>query len=234
MARRIAHEIKNPLTPIKLSAQRLEKRFGAQIKDPIFTNSVQMIVRQTDALKSLVNEFSNFARLPQTRPVAASLNAVADEAMSVYTSAHREINFVVEADASLPKFLFDPEQLRRALINLLDNAVAAVRERARPRILLRTQYDNLLKIVRVVVADNGVGIPETHQAHVFEPYYSTKESGSGLGLAIVKRIVEDHHGFVRALPNEAGGTKMIFELPVIENEAITWRAEGESQWIERS
>ena len=234
VARRIAHEIKNPLTPIKLSAQRLEKRFGAQIKDPIFTNSVQMIVRQTDALKSLVNEFSNFARLPQTRPVAASLNAVADEAMSVYTSAHREINFVVEADASLPKFLFDPEQLRRALINLLDNAVAAVRERARPRILLRTQYDNLLKIVRVVVADNGVGIPETHQAHVFEPYYSTKESGSGLGLAIVKRIVEDHHGFVRALPNEAGGTKMIFELPVIENEAITWRAEGESQWIERS
>ncbi|HVK60384.1 MAG TPA: ATP-binding protein [Bdellovibrionales bacterium] len=219
VARRIAHEIKNPLTPIKLSAQRLEKKFGAQIGDPAFSSCISMIIRQTDDLKRLVNEFSNFARLPQSRPVMSSLNAVIDEALELYKTAHREVQFKFEPDSQLPEFKFDPDQLKRAIINLLDNAVAAVRDSGAGRVSVRTQYDSLLKLVRVSVLDNGVGIDDASRDRVFEPYFSTKESGTGLGLSIVKRIVEDHNGFIRALANEPNGTKLIIELPVAEGES---------------
>ena len=214
VARRIAHEIKNPLTPIKLSAQRLEKKFGAQIKDPVFSSCINMIISQTDDLKRLVNEFSNFARLPQTRPTLANLNGTIEGALEIYRIAHRELKFKFEGDAVLPDFRFDPDQMKRVLINLLDNAVAAVHDMPDPRVSVRTQYDSLLKLVRVSVLDNGTGIPEAELDRVFEPYFSTKESGTGLGLAIVKRIVEDHNGFIRALANDPRGTKLIIELPV--------------------
>ena len=214
VARRIAHEIKNPLTPIKLSAQRLEKKFGGQIKDPVFSSCINMIISQTDDLKRLVNEFSNFARLPQTRPTLASLNGTIEGALEIYRMAHRELKFKFEGDSVLPDFRFDPDQMKRVLINLLDNAVAAVHDMPDPRVSVRTQYDSLLKLVRVSVLDNGSGIPESELDRVFEPYFSTKESGTGLGLAIVKRIVEDHNGFIRALANEPRGTKLIIELPV--------------------
>lgn len=219
VARRIAHEIKNPLTPIKLSAQRLEKKFGEQIKDPAFSSCIGMIIRQTDDLKRLVNEFSNFARLPQTRPVMGSLSTAVDEAVDLYQEAHREIQFVVDQDPTLPEFRFDPDQMKRVLINLLDNAVSAVESVEEPRITIRTQYDSLLKLVRLSINDNGSGIPATDRDRVFEPYFSTKESGTGLGLAIVRRIVEDHNGFVRALANEPKGTRMLVELPVSDVEA---------------
>jgi two-component system nitrogen regulation sensor histidine kinase NtrY len=221
VARRIAHEIKNPLTPIKLSAQRLEKKFGEQIKDPVFSSCINMIIRQTDDLKRLVNEFSNFARLPQTRPTLGSLNGTIEEALELYRIAHRELAFKFDPDEQLPQFKFDSDQIKRVLINLLDNAVAAMQDVAEPRVSVRTQYDSLLKLVRVSVLDNGSGIPEAERDRVFEPYYSTKEHGTGLGLAIVKRIVEDHNGFIRALANEPRGTKLIIELPVAETELNT-------------
>lgn len=220
VARRIAHEIKNPLTPIKLSAQRLEKKFGGQIKDPAFSSCISMIIRQTDDLKRLVNEFSNFARLPQTRPTLASLNAVIEEALELFKMSHPDIQFRFEGDVQLPQFKFDPDQIKRVLTNLLDNACAAVLDSAPdgsgPRIGVRTQYDSLLKLVRVSVSDNGTGIPADDLDKVFEPYFSTKESGTGLGLSIVKRIVEDHNGFIRAFANDPRGTKLIIELPVTD------------------
>ena len=219
VARRIAHEIKNPLTPIKLSAQRLEKKFGEQIKDPVFSSCINMIIRQTDDLKRLVNEFSNFARLPQTRPTLGSLNGAIEEALELYRIAHRELAFKFDGDDQLPNFKFDSDQIKRVLINLLDNAVAAMQDVPDPRVSVRTQYDSLLKLVRVSVLDNGAGIPEAERDRVFEPYYSTKENGTGLGLAIVKRIVEDHNGFIRALANEPRGTKLIIELPVADTDS---------------
>jgi two-component system, NtrC family, nitrogen regulation sensor histidine kinase NtrY len=225
VARRIAHEIKNPLTPIKLSAQRLEKKFGSQIQDPAFSSCIGMIIRQTDDLKRLVNEFSNFARMPQTRPVPASLSKVVEEAATLFREAHgpqegrADVQFTVDQDAGLPEFRFDPDQLKRVLINLLDNAVAAVAEVSEPRVSIRTQYDSLLKLVRISVNDNGSGIPIQDRDRVFEPYFSTKESGTGLGLAIVRRIVEDHNGFIRALPNEPHGTRILVELPVADLDA---------------
>ena len=220
VARRIAHEIKNPLTPIKLSAQRLEKKFGATIQDPAFSSCINMIIQQTDDLKRLVNEFSNFARLPQSNPVLASLNQVIQEALELFQMSHKDIQFRFDGDPSLPDFKFDPAQMKRVLINLLDNAVAAVHDAADPRVSIRTQYDSMLKLVRVSVLDNGSGIPEADRDRVFEPYFSTKENGTGLGLAIVKRIVEDHNGFIRALANEPRGTKLIIELPVTESDAV--------------
>lgn len=218
VARRIAHEIKNPLTPIKLSAQRLEKKFGSDIKDPAFSSCINMIIRQTDDLKRLVNEFSNFARLPQTQPTLASLNQVVEEALELFRMSHKDVQIRFENDQAIPEFMFDPAQIKRVLINLLDNAVAAVQDSNDPRVTVRTQYESLLKLVRISVADNGKGIPDADRDRVFEPYFSTKESGTGLGLAIVKRIVEDHNGFIRALPNEPKGTKLIIELPVADVE----------------
>ncbi len=215
VAKRIAHEIKNPLTPIKLSAQRLEKKFGATVQDPAFAECTSIIIKQTDALKDLVNEFSNFARLPQAKPVPTSLNKVIEEALVLYKTGHKDIEFNYSPDSKVPVFAFDPEQIRRVVGNLLENSVAAlVGSLDAPVIEIKTQYDNVLGIVRFELSDNGPGIPDEHRERVFEPYFSTKEQGTGLGLAIVKKIIDDHSGFIRVQPNSPKGTKVVVELPV--------------------
>lgn len=222
VARRIAHEIKNPLTPIKLSAERLQRKFGSTISDPAFSECTTMIIKQTEDLKNLVNEFSHFARLPQARPVTGSLNKVVEEALSIFRQSHShqvELSFV--SDPNLPEFKFDPDQIKRVLVNLIDNAIAAVSSELQRSVVIETQYDPSLKILRLTVTDSGIGISPALRSRVFEPYFSTKEGGTGLGLAIVKRIIEDHSGFIRALPNEPKGTKMLIELPV--NEVGAWR-----------
>ncbi len=220
VARRIAHEIKNPLTPIKLSAERLQRKFGAQILDPAFLDCTRMIIQQTEDLKNLVNEFSQFARLPQAKLQVGSINQVIQEAAQIFISAHPEINFVTELDPDLPEFKFDPDQIRRVLTNLIDNSVAASENQENPRVDLCTRFDPRTHILRLSVSDLGSGIPQEQRNRVFEPYYTTKTSGTGLGLAIVKRIIEDHGGFIRALGNEPAGTKMLIELPV--NEVDAW------------
>ncbi len=221
VARRIAHEIKNPLTPIKLSAERLQRKFAANITDPAFSECTTMIIKQTEDLKNLVNEFSNFARLPQARPVIGSLSKVIEEAMAIFRQSHPHIELVYQPEGDIPDFKFDPDQIKRVLVNLIDNAISAVTSTPQKKVLVQTRYDEALKILRLTVADSGTGIAQSLRARVFEPYYSTKEGGTGLGLAIVKRIVEDHSGFIRALPNDPQGTKMMIELPV--NEVGTWR-----------
>jgi two-component system nitrogen regulation sensor histidine kinase NtrY len=221
VARRIAHEIKNPLTPIKLSAERLQRKFGAQILDPAFSDCTQMIIRQVDDLKKMVNEFSQFARLPQSKPVTAQLNQVIDESLMVFRQAHPQVVFEFQPDDRLPDFKFDPDQIRRVFVNLIDNSVAALNKETHPVITVTTRYDFDFKIVRLTVTDNGEGIPVAERSRIFEPYYSTKEGGTGLGLPIVKRIIEDHNGFIRATANEPKGTKMLMEIPV--NEVDAWK-----------
>lgn len=225
VARRIAHEIKNPLTPIKLSAERLQRKFGATITDPAFSECTTMIVKQVDGLKNLVNEFSNFARLPQARPVVANLSDVVEESLGLYRQAHTNIQFELQMSKELPEFKFDPDQIKRVLVNLIDNAVAAVAKESQPIVKILTHYDRDIKTLRLIVSDNGDGIPAANRSRIFEPYYSTKESGTGLGLAIVKRIVEDHNGFIRAMPNEPKGVKMVIEMPV--NEMGAWKPGNE-------
>lgn len=216
VARRIAHEIKNPLTPIKLSAERLQRKFGSEITDPAFAECTTMIVKQTEDLKNLVNEFSQFARLPQARPVVGHINQTVEDALSIFRvgSTNVELNFI--QDNSIPEFKFDPDQIKRVLVNLIDNAISSVATTEVKKVTVQTKYDEDLKILRLTVADSGIGIPSNQRSRVFEPYFSTKENGTGLGLAIVKRIVEDHSGFIRALNNDPQGTKMIIELPVSE------------------
>lgn len=214
VARRIAHEIKNPLTPIRLAAERISRKYGAQISDQAFNDSIQMIISQVDDMRNLVNEFSQFARMPQLKPIETSLNQVLSDAASIYKDNHTEVVFTFSMDEKLPNFKFDPAQMKRVFANLVDNAVAATEKIDQPKVWIETTYHPELQVVKICIADNGVGIPQRDRARVFEPYYSTKEKGTGLGLPIVKSIIEDHGGLIRALPNEPRGTKMTIELPV--------------------
>jgi two-component system, NtrC family, nitrogen regulation sensor histidine kinase NtrY len=214
VARRIAHEIKNPLTPIRLAAERISRKYGTQISDQAFTDSIQMIITQVDDMRDLVNEFSQFARLPQLKPIETNLNQVLADASQIYKDNHSEVQFTFLLDADLPNFKFDPSQMKRVFANLVDNAVAATEKKSDPKVWIQTEYQPQLQIVKISVSDNGVGIPQRDRARVFEPYYSTKEKGTGLGLPIVKSIIEDHQGVIRALPNDPRGTKMYIEMPV--------------------
>lgn len=214
VARRIAHEIKNPLTPIRLSAERLSKKFSNQITDPAFLESIRMIVNQVDVMRNLVNEFSQFARLPQLKAIPGQMNEVIKQTALIYKDTHPEIHFDLSFDESLPEFKFDPEQIKRVFVNLIDNAVSAVHGEAGALIKISTEYQKQHGVLKISIADNGVGIPQRDRMRVFEPYYSTKEKGTGLGLPIVKSIIEDHSGIIRALENEPKGTKMYIEIPV--------------------
>lgn len=218
VAKRIAHEIKNPLTPIKLSAERLRKKFGESIQDPAFEECTTMIIRQVDDMKNLVNEFSQFARLPASRPVIGSLHQVINESLGLFRQAHPTVDLQVALDPQLPDFKFDPDQIKRVLVNLVDNAIAASLKEPQPCVEITTQYDAELKMARMMVSDNGIGIPVRDRARIFEPYYTTKEGGTGLGLAIVKRIIEDHSGFIRATAHIPRGTRVIVEIPVQQGE----------------
>ncbi len=216
VARRIAHEIKNPLTPIQLSAQRIRRRFRGRISDgedaQVFDEAVDTIMSHVEGLKVLVNEFSQFARLPAANPKPDDLNQLVQEAVSSYAGTER-VRFEADLDETLPSVEFDREQIRRVLTNLLDNASAACAETG-GHVVVRTIHDSPLQTARVEVADDGVGIPEDERRRIFEPYYSTKPHGTGLGLAIVSRIVADHHGYIRVHPNRPTGTRFILELPV--------------------
>lgn len=214
VARRIAHEIKNPLTPIKLSAQRLRKRYLARFDEDekVFDECTDMIIKSVDELKSLVDEFSNFARMPAAQPTANNLNEIIREALTLYQEAHRTINFTFRPDESIPVLQLDRDQIKRVLINLLDNSVAALDGEG--EIAVESIFDPELQMVTFIVADTGHGITLEDKPRLFEPYFSTKKSGTGLGLSIVNSIIADHHGFIRVKDNEPKGTKVIIELPI--------------------
>jgi two-component system nitrogen regulation sensor histidine kinase NtrY len=221
VARRIAHEIKNPLTPIQLSAQRIRRRFrDALSRDPaqikVFDECVDAITSQVESLKLLVDEFSNFARLPSADPKPGDLNRLVTDAVASYAETE-DVVFETDLDENLPTVDIDREQIGRMLTNLIDNAIAAVRPAAGERVgrvELRSRYDASLQSVRLEVSDDGVGIPAADRRRIFEPYFSTKRRGTGLGLAIVSRIVADHRGYIRVQNNEPRGTRFVVELPV--------------------
>jgi len=214
VARRIAHEIKNPLTPIQLSAQRLRRRYLGRFSedDTVFDECTGMIVQQVDELKNLVNEFSSFARMPASNPVPNDLNEILSEAMVLYQEGHKEISFSFEGDPKVPAFRLDRDQLKRAVINLLDNAVGAIDKEG--SITVSSSYNPSLQMATITVADTGCGIPSEDKPRLFEPYFSTKKTGTGLGLAIVSTIISDHNGYIRVKDNYPTGTRFIIELPV--------------------
>ena len=219
VARRIAHEIKNPLTPIQLSAQRLRRRYLDSFKDDdtVFDECTNMIVKQVDDLKNLVNEFSSFARMPASNPSPNNLNEVVSEALVLFQEGHKEIAFTSRLDNQLPIFSLDREQIKRVVINLLDNAVSAVSDDG--EIAIETNYNSDLKMATLKISDNGCGIPAEDKPRLFEPYFSTKNTGTGLGLAIVSSIISDHNGYIRVRDNEPSGTHFIVELPISQESA---------------
>jgi two-component system nitrogen regulation sensor histidine kinase NtrY len=213
VARRIAHEIKNPLTPIQLSAQRLRKRYLSRFGDDekVFDECTDMIIKSVDELKNLVNEFSNFARMPAIQPESNDLNGIIRETLTLYQEAHRGVCFQFTPDERLPHIKIDRDQIKRVVINLLENAVAAMEEKG--TVTITSHYDSDLKMANFRVSDDGPGIPAEDRPRLFEPYFSTKKSGTGLGLAIVNSVISDHDGFVRVKDNQPRGACFVVELP---------------------
>jgi two-component system nitrogen regulation sensor histidine kinase NtrY len=234
VARRIAHEIKNPLTPIQLAAQRLHRRFAPQITTnaEVFDECVNSIAHEVDAIKKLVNEFSTFARLPTAEHAPENFNALVQEVIPVFAEAHRDIIFTFTPDNTLPTLELDREGMKRIVRNLLDNAVAACHAAPNGKqhqISITTRRLWSLGIVQFEVADSGCGIPPEVKDRLFEPYFSTKKEGTGLGLAIVATIVADHQGFIRVRDNYPDGSRFIIELPVRRIAQRTQTANGPSR-----
>jgi two-component system nitrogen regulation sensor histidine kinase NtrY len=225
VARRLAHEIKNPLTPIQLSAERLKRHF-TDAPEPtrrLVDECARAIVAEVESLKSLVDEFSQFARMPAPKAVPTDLNALLADALALYAGLLTDAALELTAAPDLPLVRLDPEQVRRVVINLVDNAIEALaeaRETGRMRtaapglIAIDTAYLPAHGVVRLRVADNGPGLPAGDRSKLFMPYYSTKGRGSGLGLAIVRRIIAEHGGSIEAADNLPHGTCFTIELPV--------------------
>ena len=213
VARRLAHEIKNPLTPIQLCAERLRRHF-AEAPDAtraLVDECTTTIVGEVESLKGLVDEFAQFARMPAPRTVPTDLHALLDDALTLYTGLFMKVQLRRRYAPALPNVSVDPDQIRRVVINLIDNAIEAMDHDG--DIDIETQHEPGHNLVRITVADNGPGIPAAERDKLFLPYYSTKRRGSGLGLAIVRRIVAEHGGSVEVGDNSPRGTRFMIELP---------------------
>ncbi len=213
VARRLAHEIKNPLTPIQLSAERMRRKLG-DVEPPLqelVQECTSTIIGEVESLKGLVDEFSQFARMPAPRAVPTELHAFLNETLALYDGLFAAVLFEKHYDASVTQVRLDPEQMKRVIINLTDNAIEAMGRQG--TIVIETARDVSHSLVRIVVADTGPGIPPAERDKLFLPYYSTKGRGSGLGLAIVRRIVAEHGGSIEVTDNVPTGTRFIIELP---------------------
>jgi len=245
VARRMAHEIKNPLTPIQLSAERIAKNFfgnssfalspssvaddskdlssdikGQRTKDKgqiekIIEESTTTILREVDSLKAMVDEFSQFARLPTAKLESENVNDVINQAIALYEDRLDGVKLETDLAENLPNAMLDDEQLRRVFVNLIENAVEAFDElQTDKQISLRTFHDEKSDLIIAEISDNGNGIAPADFQKLFQPYFSTKDRGTGLGLAIVQRIIIEHGGRIRAAANVPKGAKFLLELPV--------------------
>jgi two-component system nitrogen regulation sensor histidine kinase NtrY len=212
VARRIAHEVKNPLTPISLSAQRLKRKYKETINDPVFEECTQTIIDHTDLIRNLVNEFATFARFPAANPEPCQLPIIISETIALYKEGHPDITFHLDIPADMPIMRLDRQQIKQTLINLIENAIASIRTTG--EIAITAVHHAEEKTVTLVVADTGAGIPEAAKSRIFEPDFTTKKSGMGLGLAIVSTIISDHNGKITVEDNTPRGAKFIIELPV--------------------
>jgi PAS domain S-box-containing protein len=223
VARRMAHEIKNPLTPIQLSAERIAKRFSGQpvavggFEDAnarIVNDGTETILREVQSLKSMVDEFSRFARLPSARLELWDVNEVIRQAVLLY-EGREEVDINVRLGEDLPAAMIDDEQLKRVFVNLIDNAVEASDDGGVRQVTITSRLETARDLIVVEVGDNGRGIDPADYPKLFQPYFSTKGRGTGLGLAIVNRIITDHRGKIKAVPNQPSGAKFIVELPIV-------------------
>jgi two-component system nitrogen regulation sensor histidine kinase NtrY len=213
VARRLAHEIKNPLTPIQLCAERVRRHFaGAPAESrALVEECTTTIVGEVESLKDLVDGFSQFARMPAPRMERTDVTALVDDVLGLYRGLLTAVEVRCRVDPGLPPLSADREQLRRVLINLIDNAVEAMGRQG--AIDIEAAHDPAARVLRLVVADDGPGIPPEERDKLFLPYDSTKRRGSGVGLAIVRRIVAEHGGAIDVTDNRPRGTWFTIELP---------------------
>lgn len=232
VARRLAHEIKNPLTPIQLSAERIQRNFRRALDattlnfasadllnlERTIEEGTRAIVREVTGLKAMVDEFSAFARLPQPKLAPADLNETIRQTLALYAERFAHIRFNLSLAPGLPNALIDREQMRRVFINLFENAIEAISvlDADDGRITVATAFDARRNLLLIEVTDTGEGILTKDCNRLFQPYFSTRERGTGLGLAIVQRIVTDHGGTIRAEPNRPRGARFHLELPIEE------------------
>jgi len=230
----MAHEIKNPLTPIQLSAERIAKSYrrlggngqenGANrgYEEKLDDNRVRDIVdectstitREVAGLKAMVDEFSHFARLPVARLQVADLNAVVRHAAGLFEGRLDAVRLELNLDASLPSSMLDTEQMRRVFVNLIDNALNALANVSGERVItISTTHNRARGLLVAEVVDNGHGIKLSDYKRLFQPYFSTRGSGTGLGLAIVQRIILEHRGRIRAEMNYPSGARFVIDLP---------------------
>jgi two-component system nitrogen regulation sensor histidine kinase NtrY len=212
VARRIAHEVKNPLTPIALSAQRLKRKYAQFVDDTVFEECTETIISQVELIRNLVNEFSSFARFPSANPAPCHLMPVVEETLALYREGHSAINFKISNTSDIPILNIDRQQMRQALLNLIDNAIGALKGTG--NITISVAHDPILKKVRIEVADDGPGISNEDKTRLFQPNFSTKKAGMGLGLTIVNTIIADHNGMINVQDNTPRGAKFVIELPV--------------------
>ncbi|KPK46122.1 MAG: hypothetical protein AMK74_01260 [Nitrospira bacterium SM23_35] len=216
VAKKIAHEIKNPLTPIKLSAERMLKKWEQKEPDfeDVFYRSARTIVKEVDSLKRLVDEFSKFGTMPEIRKMPSSLPALLNEVADLYRD-YKNVEITITATDNLPQVELDGEQFKRVFINIFDNAIQAITNSG--RIDVSVGFDAFSETAQVAIADNGPGILDKDKEKLFLPYFSTKKNGTGLGLAIANRIVTEHGGHIRVHDNEPHGSVFSISIPVKES-----------------
>lgn len=211
VARRIAHEVKNPLTPLSLSAQRLRRKYPEMLKENVFDECTKTIITHVDLIRNLVNEFSTYARFPAAVLKPCALSEIITDTVALYHENYASINFILELSDDIPPMNLDQQQIKQALINLFENAIAAMNGEG--TIYIVHYYDPVTKTAKLEIEDTGPGIPDSEKTRVFEPYYSTKKRGTGLGLTIVNSIIADHNGTIRAQTGFHNGARFIIEFP---------------------
>jgi two-component system nitrogen regulation sensor histidine kinase NtrY len=224
VARRVAHEIKNPLTPIALSAERIRRHLqrgttpdAASLK--VINSCADTIAGAVETVRTLVDEFSTLARFPTARPQSTDINSIVESTLAMFNGRLDDIRVRIVLAPELPNVMADPEAIKRALANLVDNAAEAMQDALFREIQISTALVHSRDVVEVIVADTGHGVTRELKERLFLPYFSTKKRGTGLGLAIVNRIVEDHHGSIRVEENKPVGARFVVELPIV-SEAV--------------
>jgi nitrogen fixation/metabolism regulation signal transduction histidine kinase len=226
VARRLAHEIKNPLTPIQLSAERIARNISRLPAAPprvatVIEECVGAIVEEVSSLKHLVDEFVRFARLPAVSRIPNSMKDLVDRTMALYEGRLDGVKVVIDVPADLPPILMDSLQMKRVLINLLDNAIDALAGESVQELVIRCEPVRDETTARLTIADTGKGIASEDRERLFTPYFSTRKNGTGLGLAISSRIVADHGGYIGVEPNSPKGTRFVVELPLCQESSLS-------------
>lgn len=216
IARRVAHEIKNPLTPIKLSTERMLKKWehGDADFDQVFHRSAKTIVKEVDSLRRLVDEFSRFGKMPEINKTPTQIPIIIDEVVNLY-KGYKGLEINISIPDNSPMVEMDGEQFKRVMINIFDNAIQAMTDSGRINIILN--FDIPANRAYINITDNGPGIRDEDKEKLFLPYFSTKKGGTGLGLAIANRIIAEHRGYIRVTDNKPNGTIFTIEIPINES-----------------